>query len=89
MGNLLYEKHPMNDEQLLPIIEQLRFDKTKFFSDMNSSNTYAKLQSDIKKSYELNIDGTPTMFVNGEKTVGIMSYEDMKDLLEKHGAKRK
>ena len=89
MGNLLYEKHPMNDEQLLPIIEQLRFDKTKFFSDMNSSKTYAKLQSDIKKSYDLIIDGTPTMYINGEKKVGIMSYDDMKDLLEKHGAKRK
>ena len=56
---------------------------------MYSEETSKSLYNDLQKSYELNIDGTPTMFVNGEKTVGIMSYEDMKDLLEKHGAKRK
>lgn len=89
MGNLLYEKHPMNESELIPIVEQLGLDKTKFFNDMYSEETSKSLYNDLQKSYELNIDGTPTMFVNGEKTVGIMSYEDMKDLLEKHGAKRK
>ena len=89
MGNLLYEKHPMNEEQLIPLIEQLKLDKTKFFNDMNSGMVKNALQQDINRSYGLNIDGTPTMYVNGEKSVGIMSYEDMKDLLKKHGAKKR
>lgn len=89
MSNLLYEKHPMNEEQLIPLIEQLNMDKTKFLSDMNSDKINSALQQDLNRSYSLNIDGTPTMFVNDEKKVGIMSYEDMKDLLKKHGAKKR
>ena len=89
MSNLLYENHPMNEEQLIPLIEQLKLDKTKFFNDMNSGMVKYVLQQDISRSYGLDIDGTPTMFVNGEKSVGIMSYEDMMDLLKKHGAKRR
>lgn len=89
MSNLLYEKHPMNNEQLEPLIEKLNFDKQKFLDDMYSDTTTFELQNDLNKSYYLNIDGTPTMFINGERKVGIMSYDDMKDLLIKHGAKRR
>ena len=89
MSNLLYENHPMNDEQLIPLVEKLGLDKEKFMNDLNSQNTINELQNDLKKSYYLNIDGTPTMFINGEKKVGIMSYDDMRGLLIKHGAKRR
>ena len=89
MSSLLYENHPMNEEDLIPLIDKLGLDKEKFLKDMNSKDTDNSLQNDLTKSYELGLDATPTMFVNGEKQVGIMSYSDLQQLLEKHGAKKR
>lgn len=89
MSSLLYEKHPMNEKQLIPLINKLGLNKEEFLKYMNSKEVNDKLQADIYKSYELNLDATPTMFVNGEKKLGIMSYTELKKLLESHGAKRR
>ena len=89
MSSLLYEKHPMNDEALIPLIEKLGLDKDKFLKYMNSNEASEIIQEQLKKSYELNLDGTPTMFVNGEKRLGIMSYTDLQKLLEDHGARKR
>ena len=43
----------------------------------------------MERADKLEIDSTPTMYINGDKYVGIMQYEKLKDVLEKHGAKRK
>lgn len=89
MSSLLYEKHPMNDEALVELIDKLGLDKNKFFNYMNSKEVKNKIQQDLNKSYDLDIDGTPTMIIDGEKKVGIMSYEDLQKLLEDHGAKKR
>ena len=89
MSSLLYENHPMNEKDLIPLIEKLGLDKEKFLKDMNSGDTDKSLQNDLSISYERNLDATPTMFVNGEKKVGVMSYSDLQKLLEEHGAKKR
>ena len=89
MASLLYENHPMNEEDLTPLVEKLGLDKQKFYKDINSQAVANKVQEDIAKSYEQNVDATPTMFVNGEKKLGIMSYSDLQKLLENHGAKKR
>ena len=88
MSSLLYQYHPMNDEDLIPLVENLGLDKDKFLKYMNSKEADEKLHADLYKSYENNVDATPTMFVNGDKQVGIMSYMDLQKLLEDHGAKK-
>ncbi len=89
MSSLLYENHPMNEKELIPLIEKLGLDKDKMFAYMNSKEIDDKIQEQLYKSYELNIDATPTMFVNGEKRLGILSQNELQKLLESHGAKRK
>ena len=89
MSSLLYENHPMNDEALEKLVDKLGLNKEEFFAYMNSKAASDKIQEELQESYELNLDSTPTMFVNGEKKIGISSYEDIKKLLEKHGAKKR
>ena len=89
MSSLLYENHPMNDEDLIPLINKLGLDKNRFLKYMKSKVADTKLQEELYKSYENNVDATPTMFVNGDKQVGIMSYSDLQKLLEEHGARKK
>ena len=88
MGSLLYENHPQNDEELIPLIDKLGLDKEKFLKDMKSKNVNNKLKEDINKSQELGIDATPTMFVNGDKFIGIQSPTELENILNDHGAKK-
>ena len=37
---------------------------------------------------ELGIDATPTMFVNGDKFIGIQSPTELENILNDHGAKK-
>lgn len=89
MSSLLYENHPQNQKTLTPLIEQLNLDKNKFYLDLNSKETKEKLQNEIYDTYTHNIESTPTIYVNGEEKIGIMPYEEMQKLLEKHGAKKR
>ena len=57
---------------------------------MNSEEIKSKLNDEINRTNnELGLDSTPTMYVNGEKRIGISSYDELKEFLELHGAKRK
>ena len=90
MSSLLYEKQPINNEDLLPLIKQLNFDEEKFFTDLEASTTKQIIDKEIQvATEELEIDATPTMIINNEKYVGLKPYTKIKEILESHGAKRK
>ena len=77
----------MND--MLKLADKLGFDREKFIKDFQSKDTERQIEADLKKADELGLDATPTMFINGEKFVGVKPYYELKDLLIKHGAKLK
>lgn len=87
MSSLLYENQPKNMESMLKLAEELNFDKTRFVNDFNSEKTTEEINSELKKASELDIDGTPTMYVNGDKIVGVKPYYELKEILINHGAK--
>lgn len=89
MSSLLYENHPLKDEDMLKLVDKLKLDKEKFMQDMSSEKTSNEIRDDIALANSKGIDSTPTIFVNGVKYVGIMPYKDIKEILVKHGAKRK
>ena len=60
----------------------------KLQQDMNSQNTMDEIETELKKAQDLGLDATPTMFVNGEKIVGVKPYYELKEILVKHGAKK-
>lgn len=87
MSSLLYENQPKNFEDLLKLVDKLGFDKIKFEKDFNSNNTRDEIKKEVLKAENLEIDATPTMFINGEKYVGIKPYYEFKEILIEHGAK--
>ena len=87
MSSLLYENQPKNFEDLLKLVDKLGFDKIKFEEDFNSNNTSDEIKKEVLKAENLEIDATPTMFINGEKYVGIKPYYKLKEILIEHGAK--
>ena len=87
MSSLLYENQPKNIEQMLKLAAQLGFDKDKFINDLESEATANEIEVELKKSDDLQIDSTPTIFINGDEIVGIKPYYELKDILVEHGAK--
>lgn len=88
MSSLLYENQPKNMEDMLKLADQLGFDKDKFVEDMNSKAAADEIAEELKKTQELDLDATPTMFINGDKVVGVKPYYTLKEMLIEHGAKK-
>ena len=89
MSSLLYEKQPTSKKQLRKLVEQLNFDMEKFAKDFDSAEIKKEINEEIVyAAEELEIDATPTMFINKKKYVGIKPYFELKKILEEHGAKR-
>jgi len=89
MSSLLYEKQPRNLKEALELAEELNLDKELLKKDMNSEKTLSEITTEIELGNNLNIDATPTMYINGEKYVGVKPYYVLKEIMVKHGAKRK
>lgn len=89
MSSLLYENQPKKLEDVLKLSDELGFDKAKFIRDFESEETAKELSTELDKASELNIDATPTMYINGDQIVGVKPYYELKKVLIEHGAKRK
>jgi len=88
MSSLLYENQPADMDAVLKLADQLGFDKDKFVEDMNSKETEQEIADELKKTQELDLDATPTMYINGDKVVGVKPYFTLKEMLIDHGAKK-
>lgn len=87
MSSLLYENQPTKMEDMLKLAEQLGFDKDKFVKDMESDAMAKEIEDELVNANNLDIDSTPTIYINGDEVVGIKPYYELKDLLIEHGAK--
>ena len=88
MSSLLYEKQPKNIKEIIELAEELGLNKEQLLLDINSDSTIKELSDSINKGRYLNIDGTPTTYINGNKKVGVMPYYKLKELLIEYGAKK-
>lgn len=89
MSTLLYENQPKNEEAILKLVSQLGFDKSKFLDDFNSKATEKEIERELQDAVKLGIDATPTMYINGDAVVGVKPYYELKEILIKHGAKKR
>jgi len=55
----------------------------KFKSDIVDTAFFSKIQEDLKDGNSLGVNSTPTFYLNGEKEVGLASYEDLKTKIDK------
>lgn len=82
----IFKKLPKDEDELLNIAGKMGFDTKKLKADANSPETKQRLESDIDSAIKLNLDGTPTVVINGKVYPGIKPYYELKALLIKAGA---
>jgi len=61
---------------------ELGLDVVQFELDVEDSATYNRIDNDIESAGQYRINGTPTLFINGEVVDGVPSFEQFSSLLD-------
>lgn len=82
MNDLLFDKKPQTEEDVLKLAKKLGFDMQKLQEDANSIETVEQVKKDIDEAYRSGINGTPTTMINDEAHIGIKTYDEYKKWVE-------
>lgn len=86
MASELYDKKPKTVKEIMEIAKSLGLNEKRLWFDMNSQETLEALEADLEYCDSIGVNATPVTIINGEKIVGIKSYETLTDILIRHGA---
>lgn len=87
MSDRLYETQaewealPKATDHFIKLANELKLDEKKFTADMNSSGVKDKIQKDMVSGNSVEVQGTPTFYLNGEKMDNVDSFEKFKQIL--------
>ncbi len=89
MNNILFEKKPQTEEQILDLVKDMGFDLEKLQEDANSPETAQEIKKQIDEAYKKGIQGTPSTLINNEAYIGIKTYKEYVEWVEKLGAEKR
>ena len=89
MNEILFEKKPQTEDEILKLVENQGFDLEKLQEDANSLETMNQIKDEIDFAYKHGINGTPSTMINNEVYVGVKPYKEFKEWVEKNGAEKK
>jgi protein-disulfide isomerase len=72
----------LSREQLLAIAKGLGLDMAKFQTDLDSPATKKAVQQDVHDGDEAQVQGTPTLFINGQRYNGPLNAAALKLILD-------
>ena len=79
MHNLLFENQsPLEDEDLAAYAGELGLDETRLIREVTSTAYAQLIREDFRDGVRAGVNGTPTLFINGERYDGV---RDLKHLL--------
>lgn len=89
LHNILYGKQESWSNLVDPTAEfekyakELGLDLTKFSKDLKEKTYIERVNTDKSDGIDLNVEATPTFFLNGEKLVGGLTYTQFKEKIDK------
>ncbi len=89
MNEILFEKKPQTEDEILKLVENQGFDLEKLQEDANSLETMNQIKDEIDFAYKHGINGTPSTMINNEVYVGVKPYKEFKEWVKKNGAEKK
>lgn len=83
----MYDKLYMNqgisaDQDLINLAYQIGADKDRFVNCLSSGRYNTDIEKDYQNGLELGVEGTPTMFINGQKLAGDAPREEMAEIID-------
>lgn len=81
--DLVYaEQESLDENAMLAHAATLQLDLEKFRSDFGSAPHIAAIEADLALAAQVGVRGTPTMFVNGIRVVGVYPTEQLRVLVQ-------
>lgn len=74
---------PKSEEYYLNVANEFGIDSNIFLECLNNNETYIKVEKDILSGKKAEVFGTPTFFINGEKTVGAKDSKKLINMINK------
>ena len=81
MSSLLYENQPKKLEDVIKLSDELGFNRDEFVRDFESEEISKELSEELDNAANLNIDATPTLYINGDEVVGVKPYYELRKVL--------
>ncbi|MEF9426185.1 MAG: DsbA family protein [Candidatus Mariimomonas ferrooxydans] len=83
MHDLIFEHYnTLTEKKFKEFAEKLGLNVKQFEADYNSNKYDKQIQQDIDIAKNVNVRGTPTLFINGKK-MGNRSFNDFKEAIDK------
>jgi protein-disulfide isomerase len=67
---------------LINMAEEIKLNKNEFLKCLQTERTKPKVESNLNEALSLNLDGTPTIFIDGTKYNGRITYEDLETMIK-------
>jgi len=84
MHDLLFaNQSAVKRDDLLRHAEKLGLDAERFKKDLDSDRLKKIIEADLAEGLRLRVQGTPTFFVNGRGFSGALSFEQLKQIVER------
>ena len=89
----MHDKLFQNQQALSPAVypqyaKELGLDMSKFKAARQSGRGRARIQEDQAVAGRIGVGGTPTMFVNGERIVGAVPFDQIKAVIDRQLARK-
>ncbi|WP_242361254.1 thioredoxin domain-containing protein [Anaeromyxobacter sp. SG17] len=85
---LFASQRELSPDAFTRIAREIGLDSKKFQASVQSGKARARIQQDQQLAASVGAQGTPTMFVNGERVVGAVPFEQLKAVIDRQLAKR-
>jgi protein-disulfide isomerase len=89
----MHDKLFQNQQALSPAVytqlaKELGLDLARFDAARQSDKTLARIHEDQALAGRMGVNGTPTMFVNGERVVGAVQFDALKPIIDRQLARK-
>lgn len=78
----LWEKISQPQNTFVQYAEELKLDKNKFVSDLNSTEVKSRVEHGMQSGENARVDATPTFFLNGQRLSQFNNYDEFKTILK-------
>jgi protein-disulfide isomerase len=72
----------LSRKSILNYAKELGLDIDKLEADMDTTQVRATVERDVQDGNEANVQGTPTIFINGQRYNGALTFDSLKPILD-------
>ncbi len=79
---LFANRNDLSRKNILAMAQEVGMDMNRFAADLDSAAVHEIVERDVKDGDRIGVEGTPTVFINGQKFNGAIEVSAMKPVLD-------